>query len=421
MHKLTVLNNKIQLITAPLHETKAVTVLVLVKVGSRYEPAKISGISHFIEHLLFKGTKKRPTSLDITRELDGIGAEYNAFTSKHHTGYYIKASHKHLELALDMLSDMLFNSVFDKKELERERGVIIEEINMYDDNPLISIGDVYESVVFAGHALGRKISGKKANVSSITRREILDFYRRYYLTGRLVVGVAGNFNQQRAVTLVNKYFGRPESRGAGRQFAKFSRKQTSPRAVSVFKPTQQVQLALGFPAISLKSPQVYPLTVLSTILGGSMSSRLFTEIREKRGLCYSIRTSLSLFEDTGTFLVQAGLDTSRLTEAVGAIKDELVKITADKVSAAELKRAKEFIKGNLILRLEDSADLIVWLAEQKMLSDKVETLEQKIAKLDAVSIKDLGQLAKQLIDFKRLNLAIIGPVKDKNKFIKIFK
>jgi predicted Zn-dependent peptidase len=421
MHKLTVLNNKIKLITAPLQETKAVTVLVLVKVGSRYEPAKVNGISHFIEHLMFKGTIKRPTSLDITKELDGVGAEYNAFTSKHHTGYYIKASHKHLELAVEMLADMLFNSVFDKKELERERGVIIEEINMYDDNPLISIGDVYESVVFAGDSLGRLISGKKSNVSSISRRELVDFYRRYYLTGRLVVGIAGNFKRQRAISLVNKYFGKQKSSGVGRQFVKFSRKQSSPRAMSVLKQTQQVQLALGFPAVSLKSPKVYPLTVLSSILGGNMSSRLFTEIREKRGLCYSIRTNLSLFEDTGTFLVQAGLDASRLTEALRAIKEELVKITEDKVSASELKRAKEFIKGNLILRLEDSADLIAWLAEQQMLNGKMETLEQKIVKLDQVTVQEVKKLAQELIKFNKLNLAIIGPVKDKNKFIKIFK
>ena len=421
MHKVTILNNKIKLITAPLHETKAVTVLVLVKVGSRYEPAKLSGISHFIEHLLFKGTSKRPTSLDITKELDGIGAEYNAFTSKHHTGYYVKASHKHLELAVEILADMLFNSVFDKKELERERGVIIEEINMYDDNPLIGIGDIYESVVFAGHSLGRKISGEKTNVSSISQRQILDFYRRYYLTGRLVVGIAGNFNQQRAVSLVNKYFGKQKSRGVGRKFVKFNRRQSSPLAASVLKQTQQVQLALGFPAVSLKSPKVYPLTVLSTILGGSMSSRLFTEIREKRGLCYSIRTNLSLFEDTGTFLVQAGLDASHLEEALKAIKEELIKIAKDKISDTELKRAKEFIKGNLILRLEDSADLTVWLAEQQMLNGKIETLEQKIAKLDKVTIREVKKLAQELIKFNKLNLAIIGPVKDKNKFIKIFK
>ena len=421
MFKLEVLDNKIKYILAPLSDTQAITVLVLVKVGSRYEPLKLNGVSHFIEHLLFKGTKKRPKSLDISKELDGIGADYNAFTSKQHTGYYIKASKQHLALALEMLSDLLFNSLFEAREIERERGVIIEEINMYEDNPLINIGNLFEGTIFSPHPLGRNISGPKENVKRIKRAELVKFFKDYYQSNRLIIGLAGNFDQAKAAGLIKRYFGRRQVNQTKDSFKKFSVKQKAPRLKFQKKATQQVQLALGFPAYRNTSPKVYALTLLSVILGGGMSSRLFTEVREKKGLCYFIRTSASLYEDTGNFLIQAGLDQKRLPEAVATIKTELVKARRQGVSGAELKRAKEFLKGRLVLQLEDSADLISWLAEQEMLLGKTEDLAAKIKKIEAVTLKEIKKTAEEIIKFKKVNLALIGPEINRRQLLNILK
>ena len=421
MFKLDTLNNGITLLTAPLKETQAVTVLVLVKVGSRYEPLKLNGISHFIEHLLFKGTGKRPTSLDITKELDGVGADYNAFTAKDHTGYYVKVEKEHLKLALDIVADMLFNPLFPKAEMEKERGVIIEEINMYEDNPLMLIGDIFESCIFSGHALGQRISGPKQNIKNLKQETIVDFYQKHYLNRRLLVGIGGNFPAQDIKKIVNQYFGAKRLAGQKRPFSKFVLKQRQPKANLHYKDTSQAQLALGLPAFKNTDPRFYPLTLLAVILGGNMSSRLFLEIREKRGLAYFVRAGVNLYEDPGAFLVQAGLEKSRIFEAVKVIREELEKAREKGVTAEELKRAKEFIKGKLVLQLEDSASLISWLGEQRLLADKVESAETKLKKINAVTLEDVKKVAQQIFDFKKINLGLIGPFKEKSRFLNIFK
>lgn len=421
MYKLEKLENGITLLTAPLKETEAVTVLVLVKVGSRYEAKNLNGVSHFIEHLLFKGTKNRPTSLDITKELDGVGADYNAFTAKDHTGYYVKVSKERLELALDIVADMLFNPLFSKEEMEKERGVIIEEINMYEDNPLMLIGDIFEASIFAGHPLGRRISGPKENVKNLKRQTIVDFYQKHYLNRRLLVAVGGNFPQKEIKRIVNRYFGLKSVAGQKRPFSKFVLKQQRPQANLHYKDTSQVQLALGLPAFKNTDPRFYPLTLLAVILGGNMSSRLFLEIREKRGLAYFVRTGVNLYEDAGAFLVQAGLEKTRIFEAVKVIREELEKVKEKGVTAEELKRAKEFMKGKLILQLEDSANLISWLGEQKILTNKVESSATKLKKINAVTRAAVKKVAKQIFDFKKINLGLIGPFKEKSRFLNIFK
>ena len=420
MHKIEILNNQIKYVLAPLNDTQAVTVLVLVKVGSRHESVKFNGISHFIEHLLFKGTKKRPSSLDISKELDGIGADYNAFTSKQHTGYYIKASQEHLELAIEILADIIFNSLFEAKEIERERGVIIEEINMYQDNPLMYIGDLFEQTIFSGNSLGRTISGPKKNIKNITREEIIKFFKNNYGGSNLIVGVAGNFNQDKVRKLINKYFGKKKLKPVKNTFKEYSSKQKNARAKILKKQTQQVQVALGFPAYKNTSSKVYPLTLLAVILGGGMSSRLFTEVREKRGLCYFIRAATSLYQDTGSLVVQSGLDQARLEEALEVIKKELLKVKQKGVTGAELKRAKEFVKGKLILQLEDSSQLISWLAEQELLKGKTEDLATKIKKIEAVTLSEVKKVAYEINKFKKINLAVIGPKASKQKLLNIF-
>lgn len=419
MFKQETLSNGIQLITAHRADTQAVTVLVLVKIGSRYEPLELNGVSHFIEHLLFKGTVKRPSSQHLSRLLDGIGAEYNAFTGKDHTGYYVKAAAEHLTLALDVLSDMFFNSLFDEKEMNKERGVIAEEINMYSDNPLMLIGDIFENSIYEGHQLGRKISGPKEVIQKVSRGQLVEFYKDYYYRNQIIVGVAGNFNQSVVKKIVTRYFSNKQVKAAKRPFAKFSSQQKSPRVNLHYKDTAQVQLALGFPSFKNTDPRVYALSLLAIILGGNMSSRLFTEIREKRGLAYFVKAGSDSYEDTGSLIIQAGLELNSLAKAITTILAELKKVTNLGVTTAELARAKEFLKGKFVLQLEDSANLIGWICEQQLLTGKIATPEQKLKKIMAVTLAEVKQVAGQVMDFSKTNLALIGPFKDRDKFLKL--
>ncbi len=420
MYKLETLNNGIKLLTAPLKDDKSVTVLVLVKVGSRNETSEINGISHFIEHLLFKGTTKRPTSLDITKELDGVGAEYNAFTGKDQTGYYVKVSFDKLELAFDIVSDMLLNSLFKRSEFERERGVIIEEINMYNDNPLLSIDILLEQSVFRGHPLEKDIAGPKSNIRSMTRKNILNYFHKYYIPKNIIIGVGGQLDQKQAKRLANKYFKKFKKRKNNLKINKHTVKQNHLRVSLKYKKTEQVQLAMGFEGFKVNDPRNYPLLVLSTILGGNMSSRLFIEIRERRGLAYSVRTDLSAYEDTGAFVVYAGLDKKKIELAIKTIYKELNKVTLKYVTSEELKRAKDYIKGKLILRLEDNASLIQYLATQRLFKPKVDTLDEQLKKIDRVTAAQIHKVAMEIIRLNKLNLSIIGPFKDKNIFFKYF-
>lgn len=419
MYTLKILNNGIRLLLAPQEGTEAVTIFVLVKIGSRYESQNLNGVSHFIEHLLFKGTKKRPTSLDITKELDGVGADFNAFTAKDHTGYYVRANHEKIELALEVVSDMLHNSLFSPKEIQKERGVIMEEINLYEDNPLLMIDNVFEEAVFKGSALARSIAGAKENIKNISREEIIRYFKANYASGNVLVAVGGKFNQKKILALAEKLFCSLRKKTSQAVFKKFSSRQNKPQLNLKAKETEQAHLALGFPAYNLTDPRLYPLSLLSVILGGNMSSRLFLEIREKLGLAYYIRTEIGAFEDTGAFSVAAGLDKSKIELAILTIIKEFKKVVSQKVSAEELLRAKEFIKGKLILRLEDSAQRTLWLAIQILLKGKIETLEEQIQKVEAVTAQQIQSIARDIIQTKKINLALIGPVKDKNQLFKI--
>ena len=311
------------IILAPKKDTKAATFEILFKVGSRQENKKNNGASHFVEHLMFKGTERRPHTVDISRELDGIGADYNAFTGKEYTGYYITADSKHLPLAADMISDMIHNSKFDPKEVDRERGVIVEEINMYEDNPLMHIEDVFEMLLFDKSDLGMSIAGPRVNIQTMSRNTLYNYYKKYYYNGNAVIGVAGKFDEKQALKLIDKLFpvGKKQARVKSKKLATF--KQASPR-VKIFKrDVEQVQLMLGFRSIASVKKEFLHNQLLANILGGTMSSRLFLNIRERKGLCYFIKASLSGYTDTSGFLVHAGLNKEKIYEALEAIKKEL--------------------------------------------------------------------------------------------------
>ena len=421
MYKLYKQKNGLRVLLAPMTETKAVTVLVLAKVGSRYETKDINGVSHFVEHLMFKGTKKRPTTLRISKELDSIGAEYNAFTSKDHTGYYIKARADKQELALEMLSDILFNSKFEAKEIDRERGVIVEEINMYEDNPMMYMEDLFEQTVFGDHPLGWNIAGPKEIIRKVSRTKIFNYYKKYYQPANMMVVVAGNITDQ-TKTLVKRYFSRHSVGKFGNNgFKKAAARQNKPQVQIMKKQTEQAQMALGFPAYSYYNSRIYALYLMSVIIGGNMSSRLFTNIRERKGLCYFIRATANIYQDTGTFMIQAGLDKLRLNAAISEILKELSKLKKNGVSHQELRKAKDYLAGKLTLKLESSDDVAAWLAKQELLENRIITPDKLMAKLAKVTRQEISRVAKDIIKQNKLNLALIGPFDNPKEFSRLLK
>lgn len=413
MYQKLILKNNLRLIIAPLKETQTATLLVLIRAGSRYESGQIGGASHFIEHLFFKGTKKRSNTLAIAKELDGVGAEFNAFTAKDATGYYIKADSRHLHLAIDVLADMLLNSKFEEKEIKKEKGVIIEEINMYEDNPLMYVENMLEQIMFRGNSLGRLISGSRKTVKAISREQLLAYKDKLYQSSNAVIGLAGRFQDQ-DIKMIERQFKFKAAKNKN-QFQPIKISQKNPRVELRFKETEQTQIALGLPAYSYFHPGIYALEVLNIILGGNMSSRLFLKVRERAGLAYFIRSGLNIYEDIGGLIIQAGLDKIRIEKAINLILAELAKIRQG-VSQAELKRAKEYLAGRIALNLEDSANLAQWYVQQELLLNKILTPEAKIKKIMAVSLAEIKQVAQAVINFKKINLAVIGPFKEEKKF-----
>lgn len=420
MYQSQTLDNKLRVITVPLKETKAVTVLVIAKVGSRYETGNIRGISHFLEHMSFKGTNKRPTALSISKELDSVGAEFNAYTSKDHTAYYIKADARHIDLALDLLSDMLFNSKLDAKEVERERGVIIEEMNMYYDNPLIYIEDLFEESIFKGNPLGQDIIGNKKTIEGMDREKITSFVNKYYTNSNLVIGIAGSIDDK-IINKVNKYF-KSKNFGKGEyEFKKFASEQARPQVKIMHKDSQQIQIGMGFPAYGYGHKNTYAFQLLSVILGGNMSSRLFVSVRERKGLCYYIKCQPNIYEDTGNLYIQSGLDKNRLDEAINIILEELKKVKQNGVTGPELQRAKDYIKGKTILNLEDSSHVCEWYVKQMVLQKKLLTPEEKFKLYERVNKDDILRVAKNIIQSNKINLAVIGPYHSGKQFIDLLK
>lgn len=412
MYHVTTLRNGVQLVLAPRQETKAATILILYHVGSRFEPKALNGSSHFIEHLMFKGTKKRPTTLSISKELDGVGAEYNAFTAKDHTGYYIKLAADDIPLAVDILEDMLSHSLFQPKEIDRERKVVAEEINMYEDNPTMLIEDLFEQAFYGDHPLGRMIAGPKSIIHTVTRERLLRYRDQFYLPSNMLIAAAGRFAVQPMLTLLSRAFSRTSSRRRAPRFQPFRKTVLPLRCKVKTKETEQTHLMLGFPGVSYFDRDLNALTLLSIILGATMSSRLFISIRERQGLCYMIRSGVTLYEDTGNVGIMAGLDTSRLEPALAGIMKEVVRIKEKPVTREELHRAKEFYRGKLVLNLEDSEELANWIGKQQLLTRKIETPEQRIRGVLQVTAADIQRVAHRVFRLDRLAGALIGPVKD---------
>ncbi|MFC1687652.1 M16 family metallopeptidase [Patescibacteria group bacterium] len=419
-HTVTKLPNGLRVVFVPLTETKAVTALLLVKVGSRYETRQLNGMSHFIEHLMFKGTEKRPSTLEITRLLDGVGAEFNAFTSKDHTGYYIKLNHEKLELSLDILSDMVFHSTFAQKEIERERGVIIEEINMYEDNPMMYTEDLFEQTLFGDTPLGWNIAGPKKNIRKAGRQQLIDLRNAYHVPSNMMLVIAGRLPKN-VLPLAKKYFSTNHERKISKPFIPYTHKQAHARALVHYKNTHQVQLALGVQGYQYKHPKLYSLNLLSIILGGNMSSRLFISLRERQGLCYFIRAGVNVLEDTGTFMIQAGLEKKRIKQAIKAILHELRLAVTKGVTQEELTKAKEFMRGKLILNLEDSDNIASWAGKQLMFRNEILSPEEQLKKIQRVTKKQIQDVAKDIFKNSKLSLAMIGPYRSAAEFKRLLR
>ncbi len=425
MVKKTKLKNGTKVLLVPMDSTKAVTLLVLFPVGSRHEHPKINGSSHYIEHMMFKGTKKRPTTLDISRELDSVGAEYNAFTGKDHTGYYIKTTSEHADLAVDMLSDMLFNSKFEQEEMERERKVIIEEIHMYEDNPMMFVEELMEQLLFSGNSLGWRISGTREDMEKMKREEVMEHHDLHYRPSKMLVVMAGHLPQN-ALGLLEKKFGavREPKKYLPQSFQKFvldTKKFNSPKLKLQFKETEQIQLSIGFPAYKLEDPRLPALQLLGIILGGTMSSRLFVEVRERRGLCYFVKAGVSPYQDIGAFTIQSGLTRDRIEESIKVIMAELAKATKSGVTEEELTRAKENLRGKIFLALEGSDEQADFYGKQELFKKKILTPEEKLALFDKVKRADIQKIAKDIFRTERIRAAMIGPRSDEAALLKLFK
>ena len=420
MFRKTTLQNGLRIITIPSKSASSVSVLVLVGTGSKYETKEINGISHFLEHMFFKGTRKRPNTLKIAETLDRVGGFYNAFTSKEITGYWAKVDSPHLNLALDWVSDILLNSKFEIKEMEREKRVIIEEINMYQDAPMSYVHDLWEQLLYGNQPAGWMIAGEKEIVSKLKRKDIVNYFRNHYLTRNTIVCVAGNINVADTEKKVKNYFKKIKT-GAPKNKLRVIEKQSSPQSLIHFKKTDQTHFCLGARGYDLFHPLKYAQTVLATILGGNMSSRLFISVRERAGLCYYIRTTSEEMTDSGYLLTQSGVDHQNVEKAISLILKEYKVLKDKKISHEELKKAKDYLKGSLILSLESSDAQTGFYASQEILEGKILSLKEKIKKVDEVSARDIQAVSREIFQSKKLNLALIGPFKNKENFAKLLK
>lgn len=420
MYKKTTLKSGLRIITVPQKETKAISALVLVGTGSKYEEKNISGISHFVEHMLFKGTKKKKGPMEVSEALDAVGGDYTAFTGEEYTGYYAKVDKTHFDIALDWVSDIFLNATIPLKELERERGVVIEEINMFNDNPMKNIGDIWRKALYGDQPAGWFIGGTKNSVSKISRNQIVSYIRSQYVAKNTVICIAGNIKKAQAVEKVKTYFLKTKkSEPKGKPGVVES--QTAPNVYILNKKTGQTTLALGVRGYNHFSPDKYVLDIMSTLLGGMMSSRVFNEVREKMGAAYYVATYNESETDTGSLATFAGIDSSKIFKVIEVILKEYKKLTVKKVSEKELKKIKDHLKGKIVLGMESSDAKASFYGMQEILKNEILSEEEIMKKIDKVKSSDIMRVARDIFKDEKLNLAVIGPFKDKDQFKKILK
>lgn len=417
-HQVT-LKNGMTVVIVPITEVESVTTMVMVGAGSRYENHNNNGISHFLEHMAFKGTKKRPAAIEIASLIDGAGAESNAFTGKEYTGYYIKSAAHRVELSFDILSDMLQNLLLDPKEIEKEKGVIIEEINLYEDTPPRKISDIYESLLYGDTPMGWDIAGRKEVIRSATQDDFTFYMKKLYSASNMIVVVAGKVKVDETQKLIEKYFG-GHSTFTTEGHKAVIEGQKDPEVKIHHKKTDQAHFAIGVRTVGISDEKNrYPLSILAAILGGGMSSRLFHEIRERRGLAYYVRTGSENYMDCGHLTTYVGADPKRIDDAIGVVVEEYRKVQKKgEISEEELKKAKEFVKGHFVLELEDTRAVAVFYGGSWILEKKLENPSEVVSKIDRVKLSDVLRVSREFLP-QPLNLAIIGNYKDHDRFRKL--
>ena len=409
------LSNGLRVLTAPLGHAQSVACYVMLAAGSRYENASNRGIAHFAEHMFFKGTERRPTARDIAMEVDSIGGEFNAFTSKEYTGYYIRCAGERRDQAFDVLVDMLRNSKFDSEELEREKGVIIEEMNMYVDTPRDYISSVYEELLFGSNPLGWETLGTKETIEGASRDTFLDYLGEWYRPSRMVVGCAGAVGDD-LMSMLEGLVGDIPDGATGAPTAATIEETTEPRVRIHRKDSDQANVALGVPSYPVGHPDRYALQLLGTVLGTGMSSRLFLEVRERRGLAYYVFAFNNSFTDAGTLYAQAGVDLKRTEEAVKVIADEFKKLAGEQVPSVELEKARALAKGRFVLQTESPNGLLVSGLRREVLEGRAAEPTEILAGLDAVTAEDIQRVAQDVIGGSGLRCAVIGPFDDEDAF-----
>ena len=415
VYERAILSNGIRVVTAPMPHAHSVTCVVMIGAGSRYETAETRGIAHFAEHMFFKGTEKRPSPREISRVIDSIGGAQNAATNKEYTLYYVRCGAEQRDVALEWLVDILRNSKFDAGDIEREKGVVVEELNMYADTPRDIIDSIYEEHLYGENPLGWEILGTEETVRSADRERFLDYLGRWYTPDRIVVGVAGDVGE-RLVETLEELLGDMHGEAAGAPAPATAAPSKRPRVRVQHKASEQAHLCLGVLSKPIDHPDRYTLHLLATILGGGSSSRLFTEVREERGLAYYVNAYADSYTDTGTLYAQAGVDLARVDDAVETIARELKRIVEDPVADDELELGRNFAKGRFVLQTETPQGLIMFGLRREVLEGEAVDPEVLLAGLDAVTAEDLQRVAQETLGAQGLNLALIGPFEDPARF-----
>jgi predicted Zn-dependent peptidase len=411
------LSNGLRVITVPMKSNPTVTVLVMVEAGTKYERKENNGISHFLEHMCFKGTKNRPLTGDISRELDALGAESNAFTWYEYTGYYAKGRTQNFTKLLDVVSDIYLNSTFPEQEIKKEKGVIIEEINMYQDLPMRHVHDLLYSVMYPDQPAGWPVLGSKSNIRKMKRQDFLDYYQKYYVPEATTVVIAGNIKPEKAFATVENLFGQAKPGKAGTKKA-VQAKQQKPQILLERKESDQSHFVLGFRSYSAGDKRLPALHLLSTILGQGMSSRLFNKLRTEMGVCYYVRSSHEVYTDSGILNISSGVDNKRVQEVLQVILNELNNIKSTPIEAKELAKAKEFLIGNMLMNLEASDEVATHYGDLVVLHEELQTPEEYAELVAAVTAEDIQSVAKDIFQNKNMNLAVIGPFRSKQEFAK---
>jgi predicted Zn-dependent peptidase len=413
MYQKSVLSNKLRLITNQLKDRESVAVGVWVGVGGRFENDEEKGTAHYLEHILFRGSLKYSCN-DIKGSIEGVGGTLNAFTGEEQTCYYAKVPTKYFDQTIDILSDMVFFPLIQKNDLERERTIILEEIKMYNDLPQYYVLELLDGLVWPDHPLGKSLAGTKETVGALTQKSLRSFQRQYYSPENVVVSVCGNFSHEWLVEFLEDKLGNFPSQK--REVCEpFKGKQRAPRTSFFRKQTEQMHMAMGFPSLRADHPDIYAQAVLNVILGGNMSSRLFDELREKRGLAYSVYSTTKSYDDTGMFMIKAGVDNKKLLESVELIMKLLKQLRRFGVKDPEFVRAREYFLGQFVLGLEDTMEHMMWMGESMIERDRIRTLGEVVYRVNGLTPDDIRRVAADILKEKKLSLAVVGALTDEQE------